>query len=88
MEARLAACVNIVGQNCSVYRWKGEIVREDEKLLVIKTRASLFEQVRETIRRLHTYEVPEILAVPLADGDSDYLSWLADESSAAEPGNR
>lgn len=77
VDRRLAACVNIVGQVCSVYRWKGEIAREAEKLLVIKTEARLWDELRQAIRELHSYEVPEILALPIEEGDPDYLSWLS-----------
>ncbi len=76
VERRLAACVNMVGGVCSVYRWEGQIEREEEKLLIIKTAARLFDRVRETIRELHSYDVPEILAVPIDDGDPDYVAWL------------
>ena len=78
VERNLAGCVNIVSGVCSVYRWKGEVTREEEKLLLIKTSARLFEPVREAIREIHTYEVPEVIAIPLADGDPEYLRWLAD----------
>jgi periplasmic divalent cation tolerance protein len=82
VEERLAACVNIVGSVCSVYRWKGSVTRDEEKLLLIKTAADRVERVRERIRELHTYEVPEILALPLGQSDPDYLGWL--ESSLRE----
>jgi periplasmic divalent cation tolerance protein len=73
---RLAACVNVVPGVCSVYRWKGEITRDEERLLLVKTTAGLFPAVREAIRELHTYELPEVLALPVADGDPAYLRWL------------
>jgi len=79
VERRLAACVNIVSKSCSVYRWNGEVVREEEKLLVIKSAARLFEQVREAIHELHSYEVPEIIALPIRDGDESYLNWLEEQ---------
>ena len=78
VERRLAACVNIVGQTCSVYRWKGEVVRDAEKLLVIKTTADALHRVRDAIRELHSYEMPEILALPVQGGDDAYLHWVAD----------
>jgi periplasmic divalent cation tolerance protein len=78
VERRLAACVNVVGPVRSVYRWKGEIVSDQERMLVIKTSAARFPEVRETIRELHTYDVPEVLAIAVADGDRPYLDWLAD----------
>jgi periplasmic divalent cation tolerance protein len=62
---------------CSVYRWKGEIAREEESILLIKSEAALFESVRAAIRELHSYELPEVVAVPLEHGDADYLAWLS-----------
>ena len=78
VDRRLAACVNIVAHVCSVYRWEGQVQEEDEKLLVIKTAQRLFPRVREAIRELHSYDVPEVIAIPLAAGDESYLRWLAD----------
>jgi periplasmic divalent cation tolerance protein len=78
VEARLAACVNVVPGLTSVYRWKGEVTAEAERLLVIKTRVALFDRVQEAVRRLHPYELPELLLVPLAGGDARYLAWLAE----------
>ena len=77
---RLAACVQITAIR-SRYVWKGEIQREDEQLLLIKTQSGLFEAVRERIRSLHSYETPEIIATPLSAGDPDYLAWLAESTS-------
>ena len=77
VERRLAACVNVVGPVRSVYRWKGEIVTDEERLLVIKSSAACFPRLRDAIRELHTYEVPEILALSVEDGDQPYLEWLA-----------
>jgi periplasmic divalent cation tolerance protein len=77
VERRLAACVTIVGQACSVYRWKGKIEEEDEKLLLIKTEKRLFDELRIAIRELHSYDVPEVLALSIDAGDSDYLQWLS-----------
>ena len=77
----LAACVQITAVR-SRYVWKGEIQREDEQLLLIKTRDALFEPVRARIRTLHPYETPEIIALPVAAGDQDYLAWLAEATRA------
>ncbi|MCP3978663.1 MAG: divalent-cation tolerance protein CutA [bacterium] len=77
VERRLAACVNIVDSIRSIYRWQGEIADENELLLVIKTQAALFDRVREAIRELHDYDVPEVIAIPIADGDPDYLGWVS-----------
>jgi periplasmic divalent cation tolerance protein len=84
VERRVAACVNIVHGVCSVFRWKGEVTREEEKLLLIKTSSSMLDRVRETIRELHSYETPELIALPVEDGDPDYLAWLS-ESLKATP---
>jgi periplasmic divalent cation tolerance protein len=78
VERRLAACVNVIGPVSSVYRWKGEITTDEELLLLIKTSVGRFARVRETLRELHTYEVPEVLALAVAGGDRAYLAWLAD----------
>jgi periplasmic divalent cation tolerance protein len=79
VDGRLAACVSIVHNVCSVYRWQDEVRREEEKLLLIKTASELVPELSARIRELHTYEVPEILAIPIGDGDPDYLAWLAGE---------
>ena len=78
MERKLAACVNIIHGVCSVYRWKGDVTREEEQLLLIKTSERLLPEVRSTIRELHTYELPEFVALPIRDGDPDYLRWISD----------
>jgi len=78
VERRLAACVNIVHGVCSVYRWQGRIHDETEALLLIKTDAARVEKVREAVRELHSYEVPELLVLPVIGGDADYLDWLRD----------
>lgn len=75
LDEELAACVQITAVR-SRYRWKGEVQREDEQLLLIKTRTALFEPVRARIRAHHSYETPEIIALPVAAGDTDYLAWL------------
>ncbi len=77
VERRLAACVNIVHQVCSVYRWEGRVTREEEKLLLIKTHASRLEELEKAIRELHTYETPEFVVLPIAGGGADYLDWLS-----------
>jgi periplasmic divalent cation tolerance protein len=79
VEERLAACVNVVPTVVSIYRWKGAVERDEERLLVIKTRAERFEALRQAIVARHPYEVPEIVALPLVAGHAPYLAWL-DES--------
>jgi Uncharacterized protein involved in tolerance to divalent cations len=80
VEERLAACVNLVPGLTSIYRWQGTLRREPEYLLLIKTTAARFTQVRERIRALHPYEVPEIIALPIRDGDPAYLNWLTENT--------
>lgn len=76
VEAREAACVNVISGIRSFYRWQGKVSDDAELLLVIKTTRDRFESVRRRIRELHTYELPEVVAIPIADGDPDYLKWL------------
>jgi periplasmic divalent cation tolerance protein len=76
VEARLAACVNVVPNIHSVYRWKGEVVEEEEWMLIIKSSRPLLERLEAHIRKVHSYDVPEVLAIPVVDGSSDYLGWL------------
>ena len=73
---RQAACVNMLSSMKSVYRWKGKICRDSEYLLIIKTEASEFEQVADTIREIHRYDLPEILAFEITKGDPDFLAWI------------
>jgi len=75
VEEKLAACVNMLPPMRSIYRWEGQIEDATEQLLVIKT-AQQFAVVRDRIRSLHPYELPEIITVPIADGLPDYLAWL------------
>jgi uncharacterized protein involved in tolerance to divalent cations len=72
----LAACVQMTEVR-SRYVWQGQVQRETEQLLLIKSRADLFEIVRGKIRAMHSYDTPEIIALPIAAGDADYLTWLA-----------
>jgi len=83
VEAGEAACVNIVPGVRSVFRWEGELCNEEEYLLMIKTDAANWEAVRSRIRQLHSYQVPEVIAVPIAAGDPDYLNWLATQVKRA-----
>jgi periplasmic divalent cation tolerance protein len=76
VEKRLAACVSVLPAVRSIYRWKDAIEEEDEVLLVIKSSRALFDRLRSEIVRLHSYEVPEIIAVPIVDGSEAYLTWL------------
>ncbi len=78
VERRLAACVNIVSQVHSVYRWRGEVEQADEYLLLVKTVREREEQVRATIRELHSYEIPECIAIQIEGGSAEYLKWIED----------
>lgn len=73
---RLAACVNIVPRIESIYRWKEKVESSHEYLLLIKTSAERFPQVRDAIRELHSYELPECVAIGIEDGSIEYLQWL------------
>ena len=84
VEHQLAACVNIVPKIESVYRWQGKIDSNREWLLIIKTTAGQFPHVREAIQELHSYELPECIALAVEDGSSEYLDWLADSVGAED----
>ena len=80
VEKRLAACVNILKGITSVYRWQDEICRDDEFLLLIKTTRNSFEQLESHVKAIHPYDLPEIIAVEIADGLETYLDWIAAET--------
>ena len=80
VERRLAACVQEYPITSS-YVWQGEFNRDAEILLLIKTRSALFSDVRECVKELHSYDVAEVLQVPVISGADDYLSWIADNTS-------
>jgi periplasmic divalent cation tolerance protein len=77
VERKLAACVQVIGPMTSIYHWQGEVERAAEWLLQIKTDRARYGEVEAAIRALHSYEVPEILALAVAAGSADYLRWLA-----------
>jgi periplasmic divalent cation tolerance protein len=77
VERRLAACGNILEAPVrSIYRWKGKVESAKEHLLIIKTSRQRFAALRDTVKRLHSYDVPEIIALPIADGSAEYLTWI------------
>jgi periplasmic divalent cation tolerance protein len=79
VEERLAACVNQLAGVRSLYRWEGRIEESREELLIIKTRRGLFSAVEKRVRELHSYDVPEIIALPILHGSSGYLQWLNEQ---------
>jgi periplasmic divalent cation tolerance protein len=83
VDERLAACVNIVGPMRSVYRWRDAVNDETEYLLIIKTRATLVSRLERRLDDLHSYEVPEMLAVTPSAGSSAYLGWLLESTAPA-----
>ena len=80
IERRLAACVNILAPCASVYRWQGEIQRDEEHPLLIKTVQNRYAELEASICANHPYELPEIIAVPIADGLPAYLQWVESET--------
>ena len=84
VELRVAACVNILPKARSIYRWKDQIEEAAEWMLIIKSRRDLMDQLRAAIGKIHTYEVPELLAVPVVDGSESYLVWLDRELGASQ----
>jgi periplasmic divalent cation tolerance protein len=78
VEERLAACVNVVGPIRSIYRWQGAVEEASEHLLIVKARAADVAALEARVRALHSYEVPEVLALPVRAGSAAYLAWLAD----------
>ena len=80
VEERLVACVNIIGPVRSIYRWKGNIERESEAVMVAKTKETLVDKVIERVKALHSYECPCIEAIPIVNGNPEYLQWICDET--------
>ena len=76
VDERLAACANLLPGITSIYRWEGQIQRDPEVLLLIKTTTERVAALTERLRALHPYEIPEIIAVPVTEGLPDYLSWV------------
>jgi periplasmic divalent cation tolerance protein len=79
VEQRMAACTNIVATPVhSIYRWKGKVESAEEFLLVIKTTQGRFAELKAAVKRLHSYDVPEIIALPIAAGGTNYLNWISE----------
>ena len=84
VEQRLAACVTLSELRESIYWWKGNIEQEQEYLLIIKTRKSLYSKLERGILNLHPYDVPEIIALPVTAGNEKYLGWLSSETASGQ----
>ena len=76
VREKLAACVNRIPGVESTYAWEGRVERDTEDLLIVKTRADLFDRLKERVQALHDYDVPEIIAVPVVEGSESYLEWI------------
>ena len=85
VEESLAACVNILAGLTSVYRWRGRIEQDSELLLLAKSREDRLAALRDRIRALHPYELPEIIAVPISDGLEAYLAWIDENLDTEDP---
>ena len=81
VDKRLAACVNLVPGVVSIYRWQGKLEEDDELLLVIKTRASHFKRLAAEIKKMHPYDLPEVIGLPIVQGSQEYLTWLGGETA-------
>jgi len=81
VEERLAACVNVHGPMTSFYRWKGVVERDAERQVVIKTTRERVPSLRERLRELHSYELPEFVVLAVEDGSDEYLKWVVDQTS-------
>jgi periplasmic divalent cation tolerance protein len=82
VESRLAACVNIIPEVESVYRWEDNVQDAEEWLLMVKTTSANFDPVKEAIRKLHSYELPECVSIEIADVEDGYLKWLRGNTQA------
>ena len=80
VEEKLVACSNIISPIRSIYSWQGEICDDKEALMVLKTRKTLFKQIVNRVEDLHSYDVPEIIAMPIIEGSTKYLSWINEET--------
>ncbi len=86
LKEQLIACANITGPVSSLFRWSGKLEKAEEYLVFMKSRKDLFEKLAETVKALHSYEVPEIIALPIVEGSEAYLGWLDNCLAGAEKG--
>ena len=81
LEAKLAACANIVSRVESIYRWKGKVERAREVLVIMKTTATRLRELEREMKRLHSYDVPEFIVLPIVAGSQEYLKWIQDNAA-------
>lgn len=81
IERRLAACVQILPEMVSIYRWQDAVERSSEHLLLVKTTLARFDELEGEVRAAHSYDTPEIIALPIIDGSRDYLAWLRENAA-------
>jgi len=81
IEKKLAACVNIVKDVKSLFWWEGKVDEADEVLLIAKSREDIFEEIKAQVKASHSYSVPEIIALPIIDGNDEYLKWLEETTT-------
>ncbi len=80
VEKKLIACCSIIPTVTSIYRWKDEITEDNEVLMIMKTKAELYSKVEKEIKKLHSYEVPEIICIPINAGSKEYLNWIDEQT--------
>jgi periplasmic divalent cation tolerance protein len=80
VEKRLAACVNIFEKMTSIYRWEGKVHKEEETVIIAKTRTGLIDELTAKVRELHSYTVPCVVSLPVAGGNPDFLNWIENET--------
>jgi len=84
VENKLVACVNIIDKVESVFSWNGELCEEKEALLMIKTKKELFAKINSVIQKMHSYNVPEVISLPMENADETYLKWIDHETREGE----
>src|SRR3990170_250799 len=84
VDERLAACANVIPSIASAYRWQGQVEEAGEALIILKTRRDLLDRLTERVRALHSYTVPEVIALPVLGGNAEYLRWIDDSVVAEE----
>jgi len=82
VEKKLVACANIIKDVESIFWWEGKIDKSDEVLMIFKTQKNLFKELKDEVKKLHSYTVPEIISFSIEDGNEDYLSWIANSTKA------